>query len=107
MNQECFEENLITVFDLETDEGLIYLKKFFSLERTSIILNKFFEFVAEFDEDNYQDAFRIRIVSCFNELYDNKAEYEKLVTCCGYDDRIVTIDSIEGVVFEFGCNYGH
>jgi hypothetical protein len=101
------EQEYVTVFNLETDEGLINLRKFFSLKNTTIILNKFFEFVAEFDEDNYQDAFRIRIVSCFGEVYDNEAEYQKLVTCCGCTDRIVTIDSIEGVVFEFGCNYGH
>lgn len=101
------DQEFVTVFNLETDEGLNNLRKFFGLKKLTIILSKFFEFVAEFDEDNYQDSFRIRIVSCFNEVYDNEAEYKKLVTCCGYTDRIVTIDSIKGVVFEFGCNYGH
>jgi hypothetical protein len=101
------DQEFVTVFDLETDKGLSDLEAFFGLEKSGVILDKFYKFVAEFDEDNYQDAFRIRIISIFDVIYDNKDEYEKLVTCCGYDDREVTIDSIEGVVFEFGCNYGH
>jgi hypothetical protein len=101
------EPELITVFDLSSTEGLANLRKFFNLRSVINILTKFHEFVDEFDQDNYQDSFRIRVVSCWGEVYDNEDEYKKLMTCCGQTDRIVTIDSIENIVFEFGCNYGH
>lgn len=98
---------LITVFDLTSIDGITNLHKFFNLREATTILTKFQEFVGEFDRDNYQDSFRIRMVSCGDEVYNNEEEYGKLITCCGHTDRIVTIDSIEDVVFEFGCNYGH
>lgn len=101
------DNDFVTVFDLESDEGLNNLRKFFGLKRMNTILSKFFEFVSEFDDDNYQDSFRIRIVSMYNDVFNNKDEYKKLITCCGSTDREYTIDDIPDVVFEFGCNYGH
>jgi hypothetical protein len=98
---------LITVFDLASAEGIANLHNAFTPQSATDILTKFQGFVDEFDQDNYQDSFRIRIVSCGDEVYNNEEEYGKLITCCGHTDRMVTIDSIEDIVFEFGCNYGH
>lgn len=100
-------DEFVTVFAVDTTQGVQDLFGYFGFEGAVDILCAFKAFVSEFDDHGCQDSYRIRIVRIYDKDINNKTEYNALATCCGSTDREVELSTIPDYVLEFGCNYGH
>lgn len=73
----------------------------FRVPNVNTLMEAFEQFVDTMKStEDYCDSWRIG-------LYDNEdsmVQYNKYITCCGSLDIIETID---GVRYSFGCNFGH
>lgn len=110
---------LLPAYNLMDNEHIKSLFVWFGRDVSFKLLSKFWSMVEEYNEHGCQDCFRVRYIGFTWDVFLNedekissivksstvsRSEYEKLIGCCGQEDRFILIDDH---LFEIGCNYGH
>jgi hypothetical protein len=97
-----------TVFNLDTNEGVAALFAVLGFKEAVNALTAVQNLVAEYEGEGCQDSLRLSIISLgghtFDDYSENVSAYDALVTCCGSEDRLISMD---GNVYKIGLNYGH